>query len=83
MAQDQTPNDGSVSDINVINEYYSEQYITLDDDTEVTRSIINGPSTLHLDKTSGSTPMICSLRESSQISHHMTGFSAVRLYRLP
>lgn len=45
MAQDQTPNDGSVSDINVINEYYSEQYITLDDDTEVTRSIINGPST--------------------------------------
>lgn len=45
MAQDQTPEGGSVSDINVINEYYSEQYITLDDDTEVTRSIINGPST--------------------------------------
>ena len=45
MAQDQTPEGGSVSDINVINEYYSEQYITLDDGTEVTRSIINGPST--------------------------------------
>lgn len=45
QAQDITPIEEDDSDVTVFNEYYSERYLTLDDGTEVTESIINGPST--------------------------------------
>lgn len=43
QAQDITPTGENVSDIKVFNEYYTERYITLDDGTQITEAIINGP----------------------------------------
>ncbi len=45
QAQDIMPADESGSDVTVFSEYYSERYLTLDDGSEITESIINGPST--------------------------------------
>lgn len=45
QAQDIMPTDESGSDVTVFSEYYSERYLTLDDGSEITESIINGPST--------------------------------------